>query len=205
MVADPGQRTDVAGAHPEVVDELTAARQTWEADVLAELPAEDTRPLPVGHPSGQTTQLPARDGVAHGGIRRSNRYPNSSFFTNWRSPGDSITFDVEVVEEGDYEVVVYYTCRPEDVGSTVALCIRDVQHRFTVSEAHVSPLLGAENDRYERVESYEQDFQPMNAGTVRLPEGKGTITLRALDIPGEQVMDFRLLLLRRQLREDTPE
>ncbi len=198
MVADPGQRVDVAAAHPEVVRELTAARQAWEADALAELPEVDSRPLPVGHPSGQTTQLPARDGVAHGGIRRSNRWPNSSFFTNWTSPSDSITFDVEVVEEGDFEVVVYYTCDAEDVGSTVTLSFGDDEQTFKVSEAHDQSLLGAEHDRSERIESYEQDFQPMNAGTLHLSQGKGTLTLKALDIPGEQVMDFRLLLLRRQ-------
>ena len=205
MVADPGQRTDVAAAHPEVVRELTAARQAWEADALAELPEVDARPLPVGHPSGQTTQLPARDGVAHGGIRRSNRWPNSSFFTNWTSPSDSITFDVEVVEEGDFEVVIYYTCSPEDVGSTVALSFQDNEQTFTVSEAHDQSLLGTEHDRSERIESYEQDFQPMNAGTLPLPQGLGTLTLKALDIPGEQVMDFRLLLLRRQLQRGASE
>jgi hypothetical protein len=158
----------------------------------------DTRPLLVGHPSGRTTQLPARDGVAHGGIERSNRWPNSSFFTNWTSLADSITFDAEVVEEGDFEVVVYYTCDAEDVGSTVSLSFGDNEQTFKISEAHESPLLGAENDRFERIESYEQDFRPMNAGMLHLPQGKGTLTLKALDIPGEQVMDFRLLLLRRQ-------
>ncbi len=199
MVADPGQRVDVAATHPEVVQALVAARQAWEADAGAELPDEDKRPLLVGHPSGQTTQLPARDAIAHGNIRRSNRYPNSSFFTNWSSRSDSITFDVEVVEEGDFEVVVYYTCRPEDVGSTVSLSFQDNEQTFTVREAHESDLIGAENDRYERAESYEQDFQPMNAGTLHLTEGKGTLTLKALEISGQQVMDFRLLLLRRKI------
>ena len=198
MVADPGQRTDVAAAHPEVVQELTAARQAWEADALAELPAEDTRPLPVGHPSGKTTQLPARDGVAHGGIQRSNRWPNSSFFTHWSSLADSITFDVEVVEEGDFEAVVYYTCSPKNVGSTVALSFQGAQQTFTVDDAHDQSLRGAAHDRSPRIESYEQDFRPINAGTIRLAKGKGTLTLKALDIPGQEVMDFRLLLLRRE-------
>ena len=201
MVADPGQRTDVAAAHPEVVQQMTAARQVWEAEVLAELPEVDPRPLPVGHPSGQATQLPARDGVAHGGVQRSNRWPNSSFFTNWTSLADSITFDVEVVEEGDFEVVIYYTCSPEDVGSTVALSFGEHEQTFTVSEAHDQSLLGAKNDRYGRVESYEQDFRPMNAGTLHLSPGEGTLTLKALEIPGQQVMDFRLLLLKRRLEE----
>ncbi len=198
IVADPGQRTNVAAAHPALAQKLTAARQAWEEDALAELPTEDMRPLLVGHPAGQTTQLPARDGIAHGNIQRSNKYPNSSFFTNWTNASDSITFDVEVAEAGDFEVLLYYTCGAENVGATVALSFEDVRHTFTVSEAHDPPLLGAKQDRSPRIESYEKDFRPMNAGTMRLPQGPGTLTLKALDIPGQQVMDFRMLLLRRK-------
>ena len=33
----------------------------------------------------------------------------------------AITWDIEVGAAGEYEAVVYYTCRPEDVGSTVEL------------------------------------------------------------------------------------
>ena len=36
------------------------------------------------------TQIPARDGTAHGNIKRSNMWPNCSYFTNWTSLDDSI-------------------------------------------------------------------------------------------------------------------
>ena len=32
---------------------------------------------------------------------------------------------------------------------------------------------------------------------IELPQGTGKLTLRALQIPGKQVMDFRLLILNR--------
>ena len=196
MIADPGQRTNVASDHPEVVKELTAARQAWEEDALQDLPATDTRSFPVGHPDFRYNQLPARDGIAHGSIQRSNRYPNSSFFTHWSTLEDSITWDIEVLEAGDFEVDIYYTCRPENVGSTVALCFQNDTHTFNITEAHDPPLSGRENDRYERIESYEKDFRAMHTGTMHLNKGKGTLSLKALNIPGSEVMDFRMLMLR---------
>ena len=59
-------------------------------------------------PRGRT--LPARDGVPHGGVKRSAPAPNCSFFTNWTKPDDRITWDIEVGEAGRYEAVLNYTC-----------------------------------------------------------------------------------------------
>ena len=55
-----------------------------------------------------------------------------------------------------------------------------------------------ENDRTEgRAESYVKDFKAVSLGTIDLKKGSGPLTLRALDMPGSQVMEFRLLLLKR--------
>ena len=58
--------------------------------------------------------------------------------------------------------------------------------------------MGAEHDRVPRNNSYVKDFKPMRVGTLRLPAGRGTLTLRALDIPGKQVMDVRMIVLTLQ-------
>ena len=42
-----------------------------------------------------------------------------------------------------------------------------------------------------------KDFQPTVLGEIDLPPGRGALFLRALEIPGNQAMDFRLLTLRR--------
>ena len=43
-----------------------------------------------------------------------------------------------------------------------------------------------------------KDFKPMTLGTVELPKGRGLLTLRALKVPGKQVMDLRSLMLTLQ-------
>ena len=65
-----------------------------------------------------------------------------------------------------------------------------------VHDAHDPPLVGADDDRYPRKgESYVKDFAPLSLGTIHLTAGRGTLTLRALDIPGNQVMDVRRVML----------
>ncbi|MDF9800674.1 arylsulfatase A-like enzyme [Catalinimonas alkaloidigena] len=194
---DPGQRNNIAEAHPEVVEKLAAARHEWEKDALAELPAEDQRSFLVGHPDFRYHQIPARDGAAHGNIQRSNRYPNCSFFENWTSTEDSISWEVEVLEAGDFAVEVYYTCKPEDVGATMRLNFQDIAHTFKINEAHDPPLIGMENDRIERQESYVKDFKSMSAGVMHFSQGKGTLSLKATEIPGSEAIDFRMLMLEK--------
>ncbi len=197
MENDPGQHDDVSEKFPEISKRLFQARKQWINEVMSELPETDGRTFTIGHPDYLFTQIPARDGTAHGNIQRSNRHPNDSFFTNWTSISDSITWEAEVLADGDFEVEIYYSCPPEDVGSTIELNFAGEKLTGTISEAHNPPLRGMENDRVERMESYVKDFKSMKIGTIHLKKGISLLTLKALEIPGSQVMDFRLILLKR--------
>ena len=196
MHTDPRQDNDISKQQPELTKRLAHAASEFKREVLAGYD-NDTRPFLVGHADYRYTQIPARDGTAHGNIQRSNRHPNCTFFTNWTSVDDKITWDAEVGEAGDYEVEVYYACPAADVGSTIELTFNDSQLRNRITEAHDPPLRGGEHDRVERQESYVKDFKPMSLGTIHLEQGKGTLTLQATEMPGKQVMEFRLLMLTR--------
>jgi len=197
MISDPGQYTDIGDEYPEVRDQLIEAKEKWQKDVLSELPEKDTRTFPVGHPDFKYTQIPARDGKTEGNIKRSNRYPNCSFFYNWTSIDDKIMWEVEVIESGEFDVTLYYTCKPENVGASFELSFNDNLITDEITEAHDPPLTGMENDRDIRIESYVKDFKPMKIGTIHLDKGMGTLSLQALNIPGAEVMDFRLMMFER--------
>jgi hypothetical protein len=194
ITRDPGQHRDIAAQNQELADRLAKAANEMQQEFREEL-GKDDRPFTVGYST--TTPLPARDGVPHGGVQRSERAPNCSYFTNWTSPEDRITWDIQPREPGRYEAIVYYTCPAGDVGSTVELSLGDAKTKAKVSEPHDPPLRGAENDRVpRRGESYVKDFRPLSLGTIELA-GRGQLTLRALEIPGKQVMDVRYLMLTR--------
>jgi hypothetical protein len=44
-------------------------------------------------------------------------------------------------------------------------------------------------------ESTMKEFRPLNLGTLRLEMGRGLLTLRALAVPGQSVMDVRQVTL----------
>jgi len=195
MVADPGQDQDISRDKPQVAAKLSEAVARWKQEVLPKSPKDD-RPFPVGYADFPTTILPARDGVPHGTIQRSANAPNCSFFTNWKTADDKITWDIEVASSGKYEAVIYYTCAEQDVGSTIELCFNRSRMQGKVSEPHDPPLIGAEFDRVPRAgESYVKDFRPLRLGVLGLENGRGELTLRAIDVAGEHVMDVRAVAL----------
>lgn len=198
MINDPGQQRDITAEKGEVAGRLTDAVQHWKKTVLAELKRE-ARPFTVGYREFPMTPLPARDGVPHGNVRRSARAPNCSYFTNWTNPDDRITWDIEVSTAGKYEVAIWYSCARDDVGSRIEVSFREQRLTGSVTEAHDPPKRGKENDRVPRdSESYVKDFKPLRLGVMTLDTGRGALTLRALHIPGKQVMDVRGVMLTLQ-------
>ena len=197
MRSDPSQEKDISKDYPEVLNQLREAKKAWLKETLSDSLHTDERAFPVGHPDFTLTQLPARDGVGHGNIRRSNRYPNCSYFTNWKSQEDFLSWDIEVLKEGAYKIAIYYACKPENVGTRLSLEFMGEKLAKTVTEAHDPSLRGGENDRHPRIESYIKDFKPLEMGILNLKKGKGELQLKAIEIPGHEAVEVRLLLLER--------
>jgi arylsulfatase A-like enzyme len=194
LTADPAQRTDLAGQDPDTATRLREAVVAWRKDVGVP-PAgvvPDDRPYPVGYAAFPMTPLPARDGMPHGGVKRSASAPNCSYFVNWKSLEDRMTWEVEVQTTGDYEVVIPYTCPLVDAGSTVELSFKGAVLTSAVTPGWDPPLY-TNQDTIPRPagESQMKEFRPWSPGTIHLEKGRGQLTLRALKIPGQSVMDVR--------------
>ena len=197
MINDPGQTADVSQSGPDVLSEMIHAKEQFHQELVAPFPLTDERPFTVGHPDYGFTHLPARDALVEGNIQRSNRWPNSSFYTNWTHTDEYIYWDVEVLQSGLYEAVVYYTLEPENTATLLQLGFDSSKLEFGGLEAHDPPLEGMEFDRVKREESYVKDFKPFLAGTIYLEQGKGKLILQALEIQGNKTIDFRQLILNR--------
>ena len=216
LTIDPGQTRNLASEQPAVAAKFAAAVADWRKEVFGQaapaaetanakgkgkgkvrgggLPPDD-RPYPVGYAGFPMTPLPARDGVAHGGVRRSAGAPNCSYFVNWKDAADAMTWDVAVNTTGQYDAVIYYTCPPADAGSTVELSFNGASVTGKVAPGWDPPLI-ADQDRVPRKsESIMKEFRTLNLGTVKLAKGRGPLTLRALQIPGKSVMEVRLVTL----------
>ena len=196
MTNDPGQIADISALRPKIRNQLLEEVSHWKETVLPEL-GKDERSFVIGHPNYRWTQVPARDGVSHGAIKRSGRFPNCSYYENWKTTEDKITWNCEVGASGTYEVSIHYTLKKGDEGTVVQLSHNNasIEHKFT--ESHEVPSRGQENDRVKRRESYVKDFKEIKIGKINLTKGKGELTLKALEIPGEESIEFRLMMLEK--------
>ena len=195
MSTDPGQTTNVAESQPAIAERLRKAVSDWGKEVLP-LVGRDDRPYTVGY--SKMTYLPARDGVPEGGIKRSAGPPNSSFFTNWKTTDDRITWDIEIGQAGTFAVDIFYTCAAKDVGSTIELSFLESSVTGKIKIANDPPLIGEAQDRSPRTESFVKDFKPLRLGNIKLGKGRGKLMLKALTVTGGQVADVRYVILTRQ-------
>jgi hypothetical protein len=216
MIADPHQKKDIAKEQPELAAQLAAAGSKWHQEVFgkpyAGAPADggkgkgkakgkggakpmDPRPYPVGYTEFPITMLPARDGEPHGGVQRSSGAPNCSYFVNWKTKEDTMTWDIDVHTTGEYEVSIDYACPEADAGATIELSFGDAQTSGKVTPGWLPPLIDGQDRASRKAESFMRDFRPLSLGTIKLAAGRGLLTLRALEIPGQTVMEVRRVTL----------
>jgi hypothetical protein len=211
MIADPGQTTPIQDKEPALSAKLTDAVKAWRLEMYGPEAlkliakgakkkgagnAVDPRPIPVGYREFPITMLPARDGEPRGGVKRSSGAPNCSYFVNWTSQEDSMVWLLDVHTAGQYEVTVDYTCKLPDAGSTIELSFQDARLTGKVAPGWDPPLY-TNQDTLPRPdgESQMKEFRTLKLGEMKLPAGKGPLKLRALEIPGQSVMDVRRVTL----------
>ena len=115
---------------------------------------------------------------------------------NWTNTEDSLIWQIDVNTPGRYEVEIMYTCPDADIDSTIELTFHDNRLRGKIEPAWDPPLY-TNQDTLPRppAESSMKEFRPLKLGTIRLEKGTGPLTLRAIEIPGNQVMHLRSLTL----------
>jgi len=208
LINDRGQ-TKPINDQPEIQKRLADAAEEFKTEILAELERPDAsrpkRSFPVGHRSMTKTQLPARDATFTGDLERSNRYPNCSYIKNWISKDDKIVWPIDVVESGKFKVELYYCLGKDNVGPEVELsCLYSDKAKAvsrvvkTIRTAHESELIGAEHDRSVRGESLVKNFKAIEIGLIELEQDHAaTFELKTTEMPGNESIEFRLLMLTR--------
>ena len=103
---------------------------------------------------------------------------------------------MEVGKAGLYEVELWYACPQGDLGAELELSFLNQSLRSKITR-EVNPPLLTGFDRKARTEGFVKYFEPMKMGKIKLAKGKGELKLQAIEIPGDQALEFRLLMINR--------
>ena len=197
MRKDPDQTTNINNEFPDQFNQLLKWKNEWQKNVLSEMPSKDTRPLIVGYPALNLTILPSSEANGKGQIIRSNKHPNSSYFKQWRTSEDEVIWNIEVEKNGLFEVEFYYACSEFNIGSEVKLEFNGSNITSKIITANETPLIGMQNDKFIREESYTKNFIPMKLGKIELKKGHGQLRLSAPLLKKQDDLEFNLITLRR--------
>ncbi|MFW5830845.1 MAG: sulfatase-like hydrolase/transferase [Prolixibacteraceae bacterium] len=174
---DPTEENNIVDEHPELVNELKKDLDDWYGGILQTERAFGQAVFEVGNWEERISGInpdacfEKKGDVQYGSIFR---------FGGWTEPGSSLTYDIDVVEEGDYKVHLYYKCDEDKTGA-----------RFRVfTPADTAGVVIA-------------DVRSSVSETLHLPAGEQKLTIELTDPgPGEQgVREMNYFLVERLIPE----
>ncbi len=194
MVADPGQKMNIAKEQPETLKRMTAAYDEWFRDVTRAGFAK--QPTEIGHAEENPVHLHAPSATLDGGVSFFGRagFAND-WVTGWTSTGASVSWEIEVVRAGRYEISLGYLCPEADAGSKIRVSIGDANVEGTVRAAPIRdiPL----PHRFDKGNTYvNREWATLTLGVMNVEKGRAKLTVEALTKPGAQVMDLKNVSLR---------
>ena len=194
MEADPGEKTNLAGAHPELVAQLSRLYETWYADISSrEL---EKFPISVGYDEENPVELHA----TQAGFAQGPRYAITAFsggwLTGWKKTPGRIWFDIDVANAGEYEAEIKFLCPMADAGSKIRVSAGASSAEAVVAGTPIRevalPHRGKASTTFTNME-----WAQLRVGTLKLDQGPCRLSIEALSIPGGQVMDFKSIILTR--------
>jgi hypothetical protein len=194
MVADPGQKTDIADQYPDVTKRLSAAYEAWYRDVTSR--GTDAPLLPVGHPEGEIVALQAEDSKFEGGLqfRRKQGWAHDSVL-NWGSRDDCVVWNIDVLQSGRYEISLLIGCGVADVGDRVRIEAGGQSIEAQVSEAHDPvPTISRAHDRAAVWTSGPvptMTWIPLAFEPIRLEQGPAQLVVRGMDLSTNSRLNSR--------------
>ncbi len=196
MLADPGQKRDLARAQPAVVERLAKAYDAWFEEVTRE--GRERLPLPVGHDAHNPVELHAPQAYFSGGLRfHAGPGFAHDWLTGWTSAEARLWFEVEVVQAGEYAVEIDHACPEAEAGSVIRVRAGTAAVEAAVTPAPIRPVDLPTRDAKGRERYQNRVWGTLVVGRLPLAAGRQQITVEVVRMAGAQVMDFKQLRLRR--------
>ncbi|MGH8637387.1 MAG: sulfatase-like hydrolase/transferase, partial [Burkholderiales bacterium] len=176
LEADPGERNNLADAHPERVLAMGKQLHAWQSSVGAQWPSQNPayRPSSITPAANGTVVLHAREAVVHGETLRYEPQPHKNTLGFWTRADDWVEWEFELPAPGRYRLEALQGCGPGSGGAHVDFAVADARLTLVVEDT-----------------GGFQNFVRRDLGEVRLPAGRHALRVEPQSKPGAAVMDLR--------------
>lgn len=208
---DPTQTTNIREDLPKVYDSLVASYNQWYSGI--EIHSE-TKEIPVGYSNYPKTVLPAHEANLYPPFefRKDRRHTGIAYHSLYGWAHDWIDFwtntsayaqwEIEIVEDGDFEVQLKYALNKEDVGVKLQI---EIGNQKIIIE-NLETFEHSEFKNYDRVqrdqEAPETDWKLISVGKLKLSKGAKTIKISSIEIPGNKSIELKSITLNKTFSHD---
>jgi arylsulfatase A len=189
---DPNQTQNLAESQPEITAELKAAYMTWWQEVSSDINLN--RPIPISNQAPQIL-LAGYEAIFSGGIKFYEGHGwAQDWLTNWKGLDDRISWDLNVIDPGSYEVILEYSVNKDQIGTELILQHSGEEITVQITEAFEGELIPSP-DRIPRKEAPEKTWKQISIGKIDLNAGNTRLDLFAKNISPEGVGELYSLRL----------
>ncbi|MEZ6125532.1 MAG: arylsulfatase [Planctomycetaceae bacterium] len=193
--ADPGQKSDVASGHPDVVDRLTKFYETWWAELLPTF-QQDTA-ISLGHPADNPARLTSHDWIT----TEMTPWNQSQVRQAMNGEGNTGFWNVMVHETGDYEIRLRRWPQTADLPINAALPpgkpVPGAKAYRTTPGKAIHPVRATLQVGEITAEVNIQPGDHEAVFQLRLPLGKTRMTALFIDQSGEEHGAYYAYVLRK--------
>ena len=185
MRLDPGQSKNLADSLPELASNFHEEYKAWISEMRKD--GFTIRPTQTGHAKSGKVILPAHEASLQGSITyqaNKNGWAND-WLVNWASEADTISWEIEVVEEGTYTFSISHCVKEENLGAEVILNIGAQQLVSGIKDAFYPEPYPSPDKVIRMQEAYEKDWASLELGELMLEKGVYTLKLSAMNIRSE--------------------
>ncbi|WP_194777527.1 arylsulfatase [Pararhodonellum marinum] len=189
LIDDPSQKSNLIETEKTRAEEMENIYRSWLKEMTVK--GVDPPAIQVGHDLVPRVELPASDGKMEGNVHFKGEMGwANDWFIGFEKPGDAVYWEIEVVEQMDYEVQLQLS---NTHPFSLSLGLDGLYERYDIRDVHSATLI-PNRDRVPRGEVEEMNWPVVNLGIRTFRKGKQLI---GLSIDGNPDLQLKAIMLKK--------
>ncbi|MEO5581159.1 MAG: arylsulfatase [Saprospiraceae bacterium] len=191
LLQDPEEKIDLSLVKKDVTAQYLNDYKVWFAEATKGL--QYNKPVVL---SQLGVVLPTYEATLSSGIKFKEGHGWShDWVEKWNSINDSLYWEIDCHNPGNYAVEIEYLCKKKNLGSHILCSIGRENKEVVIQNAFYSKQIPSP-DRIPRKEAYELSrWYRLRIGTYLIEKGKQIIKLKASKIPNDNVAEINSIRL----------